>query len=260
MQEQAGRHFIPSSCGYDAQPVSWGPGARETYSLHYIFKGRGYVEIGGEVHSVFTGQSFMVIPATPIRYYPDRDEPWGYQWIDIGGGEADALIGQTAFSPQTPVSPVFPENEVIPLFRAVAEAEGSYEAIGRLYVLYQYYLKNYPAQTEKQHRPSYVQDAIAYMQANAHRPLSMTDLSDHLNISRAHLYRVFQKELSESPGEYLLSYRIGKACGMLAQTDLSIKMIAYSLGFDSPLYFSRVFSQKMGAPPGQYRKDMRNQQ
>ena len=46
-----------------------------------------------------------------------------------------------------------------------------------------------------------------------------------------------------------------KACEYLNYTDLSIKEISYKIGFDDPLYFSRIFKNFMGKSPRNYKKD-----
>lgn len=248
-----GRHFQPVSHGCDERPRVWGPGARTVYSLHYVFRGKGWVEVNGQRFAVDTGQSFLIVPQIPTKYYPDPASPWGYQWVDIAGDDARALMEQTAFSPAAPVSPRFPAEAVVPLFRGVAEADSPYRAVGSLFLLYDYYFKNHPSPHSLWKKPSYAEKAVSYIQANAHRPLPVSEIARHLNISRAHLYRAFETELSTSPGAYLTEYRIRQACELLKQTSLPVKVIAFSLGFENPLYFTQVFTRKRGMSPRRYR-------
>ena len=56
-----------------------------------------------------------------------------------------------------------------------------------------------------------------------------------------------------SPQEYLLDYRIRKACELLQNTDLPIAHIARSVGYEDSLYFSRLFKQHMKSSPSSYR-------
>ncbi len=48
--------------------------------------------------------------------------------------------------------------------------------------------------------------------------------------------------------------KVQKACEYLNYTDLTIKEISFSLGFQDPLYFSRLFKGHMGISPRKYRK------
>ncbi|MDE6055847.1 MAG: AraC family transcriptional regulator, partial [Lachnospiraceae bacterium] len=53
-------------------------------------------------------------------------------------------------------------------------------------------------------------------------------------------------------------YRIRQACILLKSTDLSIRVVAHSVSYVDPLYFSRIFHQKMGVTPTEYRKTNKN--
>jgi transcriptional regulator GlxA family with amidase domain len=47
--------------------------------------------------------------------------------------------------------------------------------------------------------------------------------------------------------------RVQRAAELLARTTLSIDEIAERCGFANRYHFSRVFAQRMAAPPGRYR-------
>ena len=57
-----------------------------------------------------------------------------------------------------------------------------------------------------------------------------------------------------TPKEYLMNVRIEKACEFLSYTNLGIKEIALSIGFDDQMYFSRVFKKYKRLNPSEYRK------
>ena len=59
--------------------------------------------------------------------------------------------------------------------------------------------------------------------------------------------------MGKSPKEYLTEYRIKQACRLLKETDLSISAIAYSVGFENNLYFSKAFKKQKGLSPSEYR-------
>lgn len=44
-----------------------------------------------------------------------------------------------------------------------------------------------------------------------------------------------------------------QACILLKNTDLPVRMVAHSVSYIDPLYFSRIFHQKMGVSPSEYR-------
>ena len=65
----------------------------------------------------------------------------------------------------------------------------------------------------------------------------------HTGISRSYLFRAFQAYQKQSPKEYLTEYRIRQACHLLRETGLSVASIAYSVGFEDNLYFSKAFKE-----------------
>jgi transcriptional regulator GlxA family with amidase domain len=65
-------------------------------------------------------------------------------------------------------------------------------------------------------------------------------------ISVSSLQRAFAKCLAMSPKQYLIQLRMNRALELLTKNELSVKEIAYSVGFDNENYFSEFFTAKMG--------------
>lgn len=57
-----------------------------------------------------------------------------------------------------------------------------------------------------------------------------------------------------SPTQYILTIRVNNATSLLETTDYSMAEIAAIVGYDDPLYFSRLFRKLKGMSPSQYRK------
>lgn len=70
-------------------------------------------------------------------------------------------------------------------------------------------------------------------------------------------YSTFQRRWREvhdvPPGQYLLSLRISECCRLMAETDMKITEIGRSMGFEDTAYYSRIFKQRIGMSPSQYR-------
>ena len=54
--------------------------------------------------------------------------------------------------------------------------------------------------------------------------------------------------------QYIISLRITSAMNMLDNTDYSMARIAEAVGYDNPLYFSRIFKKHTGMSPSDYKK------
>ncbi|HNP23983.1 MAG TPA: helix-turn-helix transcriptional regulator [Panacibacter sp.] len=79
-------------------------------------------------------------------------------------------------------------------------------------------------------------------------------LSDAMAMSRAQLFRRLKSLTGNSPGYYIRTIRLEKAKELLATSDVTISEAAYKTGFNSPSNFTKVFSEKYGITPSQFRR------
>src|SRR5699024_4109511 len=110
----------------------------------------------------------------------------------------------------------------------------------------------------KEKKISYVEEALRYIENNYDGTVNIQVIADHLNIERTYLYRLFKTITGTSPQEYLLDYRVRQACTLLKNTNLPINDIARYVGYEDAMYFSRLFKQKKGQTPTQYRRQRLN--
>ena len=79
-------------------------------------------------------------------------------------------------------------------------------------------------------------------------------LADECHLSPSYLSDVLKKETGRSAKEHINDFLINKAKHLLLSSSDSISGIAYSLGFNYPHYFSRMFKQRTGKTPQEYRQ------
>jgi len=101
----------------------------------------------------------------------------------------------------------------------------------------------------------FVQTAKDYIRENYNKPLTVKDVADCINLSPSYFQHLFKSETDCSFIDYLTKIRIARAEELLIREDLPISDIAFSVGFDDSNYFSRVFKQKTGSSPREYRKE-----
>ena len=80
-------------------------------------------------------------------------------------------------------------------------------------------------------------------------------LSSDLNISTTHLYRKLKTLTGLSPVEFIRTFKLQKACELLANSNLSIKEIGFSLGFNNMSYFVKCFREQFTVTPSAYRQN-----
>ncbi len=79
-------------------------------------------------------------------------------------------------------------------------------------------------------------------------------LSNAMTMSRAQLLRRLKSLTGNSPGFYIKTMRLEKAKELLETSDLSVSEAAFKTGFGTPSNFSKVFSEKYGMTPSQFRR------
>lgn len=78
-------------------------------------------------------------------------------------------------------------------------------------------------------------------------------LAEQVHLSASYLSDLLKKETGKNAQDHIHFYLIEEAKNILLSTDRSIGEIAYSLGFEYPQYFNKLFKQKTGKTPVEFR-------
>jgi AraC-like DNA-binding protein len=100
-----------------------------------------------------------------------------------------------------------------------------------------------------------VRRAQELVESHLNRQMSLHDLARLTQCSVSTLRRQFHEALGMPPYEWILQVRMRRARRLLATTTLRIKEVAAQIGFDDPFQFSRMFRQRIGRSPRQFRGD-----
>lgn len=93
-----------------------------------------------------------------------------------------------------------------------------------------------------------------YIRDNLSRPLKIEEVADYMNLSTRQLSRLFQMDGGDTFLTFLRNERLKHAEILLKTSIASLKEIAADSGFQSVHYFTNVFTEQRGMPPGEYRK------
>jgi AraC-like DNA-binding protein len=96
-----------------------------------------------------------------------------------------------------------------------------------------------------------LRSAIEGQLDNAH--LSIEEICQLMGMGRTTLYMKMAALTGMSINRYVRSLRLRKARELLSSSSMNISEVAYSVGFEDPKYFSRVFSEEFGVSPGNFR-------
>lgn len=103
-----------------------------------------------------------------------------------------------------------------------------------------------------------MQSMMSYIQQNYMEKISLEEIASAASISTRECLRCFRSSIDRSPIEYLMEYRLEMAKKMLRETDWLVTDIGLQTGFSSNAYFGKVFKEKCGETPAEYRKKKEN--
>ncbi len=113
-------------------------------------------------------------------------------------------------------------------------------------------LRAQPAAMRKDPGSPLVEAAVSIIQEEFPFLESVEELAERLEVSAAHLGRVFTKKTGVSPGKYITRVRIEYAKLLLRDPDATITYAAEASGFANANYFAKVFRRETGMSPSEY--------
>lgn len=96
--------------------------------------------------------------------------------------------------------------------------------------------------------------ALEYLDAHDRGKPSLAEIARTVHLAPHHFHRTFRRVFGTTPFAYMLDRRLARARHLLAGTGLSVKEVAAQVGYENPLYFSRVFSGRLQVSPTDYRR------
>ena len=100
-----------------------------------------------------------------------------------------------------------------------------------------------------------IQTVCDYIDQNLDGEITRTELARQVYMNPDYLGTIFKEEMHCSITIYIQNKRLARAKELLTRTDYPISKIAEMVGYDNISYFSKLFRQKVGCQPGEYRKN-----
>lgn len=257
-------YFTVNCCGYEKYMSKNVKTLRESgrfdYQLLYMTKGIGCFKIDGKMTNVPSGNIVIFHPEETQEYaYQCKDTPELY-WAHFTGYGAHDLMNKVGLSPgrlhYAGVHNICIEyfKKIIlelqlkaPLYQQAADAAlmELLAVIGR------------KAMDMENPRTSIIDADILNIMEQMHSEYNGTwniaKLAKQCKLSPNRFMHKFKIQTGLSAMEYLMKIRMDKAKDLLLNSSLSIKEISNVIGYENPLYFSRLFSKTEGVSPREYR-------
>jgi AraC-like DNA-binding protein len=261
------REFLPVAAGR-SEAAAGLPGhaaSENEVILFFCIKGRGWCEMDGARYEITPGQ-LLIFPAKLERNYSTYAERlWSLIWIQLVVAITDASVVKLNATPHTISLGASERAHMIALFQDVLHAleMPCQQRLQQLSQRAAHFLDGViPNQRESCAVETNVADKISrtveYMKEHLNEPLRAATLAGIANMSLPHYFAQFKRVIGSSPIDYLIKLRMDHARRLLSETSWSVKEVAVSLGYDDPLYFSRVFKSINQTAPTNFRAKKRN--
>lgn len=90
---------------------------------------------------------------------------------------------------------------------------------------------------------------------NFKRTILLQEIAGVANISPNAFCRYFKSKTNKTFTQFLIELRVGHACKLIIENNLSIKQLCYESGFNNPASFHKYFKQVTRKSPTDYRKE-----
>ena len=110
-------------------------------------------------------------------------------------------------------------------------------------------------QTEKSN--PIIKKACDYIEQNLEKDMSLEQLAGYLNVSTFYLSKLFKEETGDNYISYVTERKLEKAKQLLGDDSLIIKEVTSMVGYNDQNYFSKLFKQKFGMTPSEYRATLK---
>lgn len=227
----------------------------------YCTAGKGYSKHENKTWEIQAGDMLHCWKGIPHRYWADKKEPWTIFWFHLQGKEIESILKIAELGPRNPVLSIGISPPIISLFREILEVmKGGYHYQNAIYIsaiarqilsteIYLHQKENIHTEEDSQFR-----EILTYLSEKVNESLEVSKMANHCHLSTSYFIRKFKAKFGYSPIEYFNRLKIQSACNMLSVSDRSIKEICFSLGYQDPLYFSRLFHKIMGKSPRDFRR------
>jgi AraC family transcriptional regulator, arabinose operon regulatory protein len=272
MRSKLARHPLTREC----YPVALGfyPAARshrmernrhDDNLLIYCVEGEGLAGTPEWSGKIGAGDVLLLPQGVAHHYEARQENPWTIYWAHFQGSSTAVFNQYLGYREgRSPITRVGVSPLLVAHFRGLLEVRRTgystrafINAANQLrHLLTQIALEMRAAQASGQH--SFNLEVVQnFMLEHIAQPLDLDTLAATAKLSKYHFANKYKSLTGYSPIKHFLNMKMEHACHLLDSSNLSVKGVATALGYDDPLYFSRLFSKTIGLSPRAYRSSVR---
>ncbi len=235
------------------------PTQRFHYIVHYIIDGKGIFKSSNqESHKLSAGDAFAIYKHDTVYYESDHNAPLHYYWIGFNGRDSEQVLQYLGFSKTKQVINLKNSSLVKEAFARLLSSAADKD----IYATFSHFFEciKIIREANRNEAPpilvldTMLSDAVAYMEANIYKQLTIENIVQHLNVDRNSFSKKFKAKFNIPPHKYFLKLKLAKAESLLEASEYNINQISEILGFTDNYIFSKTFKKYYGMSPYTYRK------
>lgn len=242
---------------------SYGPAIRDHYLIHFVLEGSGIFYVNGKSYRIKENQGFLICPNIVTYYEADKEEPWVYTWIGFKGIKAEKYLKLANLDQENPVFECTEVAFVQECFENMRKSiELKYGRQLRLQGLLIMFLSELIEEAEKNviissnYKEMYIKKSLQFVEANYSSKISISEMAKRVGLNKNYFSTFFRENIGVTPQQYIIKYRINKACELMNNQGLTIGDISRSVGYYDTLGFSKIFKKEKGISPLKYRQQV----
>lgn len=265
------RPLIVGSCGtyrlYTHPKLpTFRPRGRLDFQLLYIASGKThfYFEEGKDT-VVSAGNMVLYRPKEPQKYVYYGSEQAEVYWVHFTGSNVRNILKSYGITNDMRVIPAGTLLEYSRIFKQMIQelqqCRAGYEELLAMLLRQIFIIINRQLTKERTLKSDYLDTemelALEYFNTNYNKDMNIEDYAASRGMSVSWFIRTFKQYTSTTPMQYIVTLRITNAQMLLETTNYNVTEIGNFVGYDNPLYFSRIFKKQKGFSPSEYRKQLK---
>jgi AraC-like DNA-binding protein len=230
------------------------------YQIVFISGGEGIFSMAGKTWDVSAGSMFMVLPGLEHYYKPALEKGWHEYWVGFKGSYFNKLAREGFLSREHVFLQIGLYDYIISMFDRIFDEVRSQKPLYQMkactavLALITEMISRSRRQDQHDFYQKIVEKAKYLMESNIYGAINLPNIAEQIGISTSHLNEIFKQYTSMTPYQYYIHLKIHKAEDLLLREDISIKEAAWRMGFEDQYYFSRLFKNKTGIAPSDWKK------
>ncbi len=248
-------------CSYEQEYINR-PNGHPHYQWIQCRSGRGELKINNMTCMVTENQGMLLFPDTPHEYYAISDN-WEVDWVIFQGRQIPDFFTNTSEITKSGVYFVSQPHTISSKIAMVYDIEQSgsptksLESSRIIYDILMDLLKFTSQKYDQNIANQYnkLKPLFDYIEHNYDKALSLTELSQVVNLTPQYLCSSFKKTTSQTVFQYINLFRIKKSKELLLQNkSLQIKELARIVGFQDVSYFCSAFRKSEQMSPIEFKR------